>query len=436
MAAVTGGLTERNTVTLAPVDAQRSPGDVTAQLGGLGDFGRPMKALPTLAQMHANLTRMVWIRRVLELWAAQRRFQVVQSAEPGANSGQLVFRLDQPMPKAVIPWMTATRDWYEFALWGESGKMACPTWDLPAGGLSIGGSCPGADAAQTVTPPERRRGRMVDIQTKIHELEQRGDPRVVVLQRAYEQGRRFILPADAPGTGPVAIREEATVCESCYAFEGNYPSPHVQMGEVLRFWWVAEMLRRGRLDELVDTLVLSMQLLRYPATPMGILPVRIHSAGDFFRYEYAEAWVAVANRLWDAGGASATVRMWAPSRTWASPGWVERWPELVAKLHGPNLIVRPSAYHFDDIAPEALSEGGPRGSTSLMESTDASRPRGQFRAPPGQPRYDWACPTYALEEEKHVCSNATAPPGEGDAQGKHCRACWTHPEWRVQYTAH
>lgn len=427
MAAVTGGLYEAQRVKLDPSD--EGVEEQATRVSGLGSFaglGGALKQLPTVPQSHASLTRTVWVRRVLEQWASQQRFTVARG-EGGANAGQLVLKLSgAPMPKNVVPWMTAVSDYQEFSLWGESGKMNCPTWDLPAGGLYVGGTCPGADAGQTVIDPAKRRASLV-----------------------ADGSGRFFLRQTPPGvSAPPEMKEGGTICSQCYAFEGNYPSPHVQLGEVLRYWWVRSMLEQGRASELVDTLVLSMKLIRYPETPYGILPVRIHSAGDFFSKDYAKVWCDVADELWRMGGNAARVRMWAPTRTWAQWGngfWAEQLGSLASVRDGqaPNLMVRASAYNFNDAAPGAFHPTNAAGSTSLMQSQEEPRlarnaaagiptSSGEaFRPVPGEARYDWACPTYSIEQDKHTCSNATNPEG-----GVHCRACWVRPEWRVQYTAH
>lgn len=422
MAAVTGGLLEAQTTRLDPSDEtlQAQARQRAKALGSFGDLGAALRALPSVPQSHASLTRTVWIRRTLEQWAARNTFRVVQ-ADEGANAGQLVFRLDgPPMPKTVVPWMTATDDWQEFALWGESGKMACPTWDLPAGGLTVGGTCPGADAGQTIVDPALRRQRL-----------------------DFDSSGRAILKGRKPEGDRAEMKEGGTICSQCYAFEGNYPSPHVQLGEVLRYWWLRSMLQQDRLEELVETLVLSMRLIRYPKTPYGIYPVRIHSAGDFFSQDYARAWLRVADELWRLNEESRRVVMWAPTRTWASGNWTNFWKGELPRLRSvrdgrrPNLMVRASAYNFNDTAPEAFVPGNARGSTSLFQTADARRlelPRTgaeRFYAPPGEMRYEWACPTYAIEQEKHTCANATSPEGH-----PHCRACWVHPEMRIHYTAH
>lgn len=803
MAAVTGGLYEAQRVRLEASDetAHDQLARLTKRSAAFAGLGAALRQLPTVPASHASLTRTVWVRRVLEQWASQQRF-TVERGEEGTNAGQLVLRLSgPPMPKNVVPWMTAARDTKEFALWGESGKMACPTWDLPAGGLYVGGTCPGADAGQTVVPPQKRRAALqeqngkfflrhappgvefapemveggticsqcitgdalimvrgrglcridsmlgqefevwsgVDWRTtrvkpmgmkstvevalangqrvratgdhrfltkegwveaaqleedrlpiqlpksspfpewarviipalgeqyrtekrgelpefwsrelgvflgymvgdgsfseartyptaslvaaahdaddlrrlssfvtkwtgsesevvvresEVSELVSKGAPHAHVAWRSkslthllrslglkkegsatrtpaevwnadeagvagYLSGlfstdgsigtsaghteisfastaqtlvdevqqllaafgirtsrceytsnrargylslwklsiksvasvRRFaevigffnerkqaLLMKALENEKDVATRETTYRVESvvdtgkveavydllnvgpeaqfvvngvtvhnCYAFEGNYPSPHVQLGEVLRYWWVRSMLEQRRAPELIETLVLSMRLIRYPETPYGILPVRIHSAGDFFSKEYAKVWLAVADELWRMGGNAARVRMWAPTRTWAQWGnefWQDALGNLEAVKDGkpPNLMVRASAYNFNDEAPSAFHPSNAKGSTSLLQSQDEARlarnraagiattdPR-TYRPPETERRYDWACPTYSIEQEKHTCANATNPEG-----GIHCRACWVRPEWRVQYTAH
>lgn len=758
-------------------------------LDGLsGHFGGVLKELPDLGVAHAGLTRTVWIRRAIENFLAQRTYQIVQS-KAGGTAGQLAFKLDKPMPKDVVPWMTATDDWDQFSLWGESGKMACPTWDLPAGALWAGGACPGADAGQTIVDPRQRifqlaqengklllpnpppgsterialregeticqgcvsgdtlvlvRGEgLVRIDSLVgrsqitvwsgkgwrtthavmtgikptfhlvsssgyslrltgdHEVLMKSGERIRTDNLQEDERLTFELPDEPPfakevelpkidlgeryrtelrgelprkwsrelgvllgylvgdgwyykhleyptigicaaerdrgdldrlsgfvsawtgsnaevkvhieepnnfcanpqsmvrvlwrqksavalvqsvgfdKNGPDTISPtsiwtasqeavagylsglfstdgsvgahhgveisfantakrlvdevqqllfafgiKSSICEyksnrergylnlwkvsirardsvlrfrdqigffnqrkaqkldeliqsnlprytrlivptvasveptgksepvydlinvgeehqftanglsisNCYALEGNYPSPHVQTGELLRYWWLRGMLNQRRDAEIVSTIVTSMRLIRYPVFE-NILPVRIHSAGDFFSQRYADVWIEVANQLW---GIDKRIRMWAPTRSWAARGWTDYWKNSLGRLVSaqegtPNLIVRPSAYHFNDPAPGPLHPSNAKGSTSLMQSSIEGRDQigkdGDFRS--SDPRVDYHCPTYSIKEGKHTCFNATNPAG-----GKHCRVCWSHPNWSVQYTAH
>lgn len=398
--------------------------ELNATLVGLGEFGT-LTELPPLSVAHANLTRTVWIRRLLEQALSTRRYTVVQATE-GTNAGELVFRLDRALPKNEIPWMPATRDWQEFALWGEAGKMACPTWDLPAGALEVGGACPGADAGQTVVTAAKRLSQLTDAAGNS-------------VSRGGHCGSAFI-PNPPPGSAKrIELREKDTICGQCYALEGQYPSPHVQAGEIIRYWWCQAMFDQGRQKEWVETMVRSMQLLRYPLTPQGIMPVRLHSSGDFFSIRYAEGWIEVANRL---HALDPRVTMWAPTRTWAAQGWGTAWPTLLGQLRTngqaqPNLVVRASAYHVGDAAPTEVVAGNAKGSTSLLEHDNQTGPLDGGRSK--DPRYEWNCQVYALEGKvdgagkriSKTCENADNPEG-----GVHCRVCWAHPELRVNYTTH
>ena len=198
------------------------------------------------------------------------------------------------------------------------------------------------------------------------------------------------------------------------------------------------------MDDLVDALVHSITLLRFQKTPFDILPIRLHGAGDFFSPQYAEAWCRVADKLHQMGGNAAKVRMWAPTRTWLSAPfkkfWADRLPNLASvRAGGPsNLIIRPSAYHFDDASPMPLHPSNAQGTTSLLKKHDAQAlqerigdARSFMAQGEARQKYDWRCPTYSVAEGSKSCSNATNPDG-----GTHCRACWVKPELRINYLAH
>jgi hypothetical protein len=202
------------------------------------------------------------------------------------------------------------------------------------------------------------------------------------------------------------------------------------------------MLDRGQAgaDEWTATVVRAIEGEMFPVervldprTAKPILPLRIHSSGDFFSPAYAAAWIEVCNALPE-------VMFWAPTRTWAAAGWLEHWARLLPRLKHGNLALRPSAYHTGDAAPKIgqapwrggypFVQGGgapTAGTTSLYKFDDAGADRGVSR----DPRYDWACQTYQILNDAHSCRNALAPDG-----GVGCRACWIHPELRVNYTTH
>lgn len=412
------------------------PGGPLPTLGGLfGDFGVVREA-PALEASHAELTRTVWIRRGLEeelltgLRGGEREFWI----ESDCKTGELFFHLSPAMQKDILPWYVGVGDVDRFSFFGSNGKMKCPTWDLPAGSPHIGGSCPGATAGQTVVEPEKRTAVM------------------------GEGGR---LPVVTPGMGEAQrVNERTALCQQCYALEGNYPSPHVQVGEILRYWWSRDMLSSGRAGEWVNTMVRAVGALNIPLTRQGIRPIRVHSAGDFFSPAYAAAWMEVANRVWELeqgrGRREPEIRFWAPTRAWAVRGF--DWPGIASRLRYPNMIVRPSSYHVDDPAPGALAPRWPKGATSVindhnrgmvpeLEQRLASSEAGRIRiretyehnrgeGAGGDERFDWDCQTYAIKMKgggdlAPSCEDATAPDGQ-----RGCRACWTFPGLRINYTTH
>lgn len=398
----------------------------------LGDFG-VIKDMPPLEKSHAELTRTVWIRRAIEeqlmvggRGGGPRDYWV----EADCKTGEFFFHLSPAMEKDILPWYVGVKDTPRFSFFGSNGKMGAPTFDLPAGAPSIGGSCPGATAAQSVVEPGVRKGQLI------------------------EREGKFYLPVLAPGEqAPMEVRDSHTICASCYALEGNYPSPHVQIGEILRYWWTRSLLADGKGEEWVETMVRAVAALNIPLTRQGIRPIRVHSSGDFFSPNYAAAWMEVANRVWDLevahGRASPEIRFWAPTRTWAAKGF--DWAKISARLAQPNMIVRPSAYHVDDDAPGPLVDGWPAGTTSVINSHNHGMASELTRALTGNfakveaardranghdTRFEWTCQTYAIDmrggsDLSHSCEDAVAPDGK-----KGCRMCWTHPQLRVNYTTH
>lgn len=173
----------------------------------LGALTRP----PSLSSMHAEQLRTVWIRRTLEDALRQVRYRIVDGAsigKGGADRYRLYFQIEGRLPLDVVPWMPAALAFDGVAMIGEAAKMGCPTWDLPAGAPVFGGSCPGATPGQSTVPQGIREGSARVV----------GQP----------------------------LRLEETICESCYATGGNYASPHVQAGEILRLWWCQTCRRSGK----------------------------------------------------------------------------------------------------------------------------------------------------------------------------------------------
>jgi hypothetical protein len=365
------------------------------------ELGRGGRAcVPELSYTHNGLTRMLWIRRELEDILAGTRVAVVDGGSlgrTGSAGARLYFTLDPSFEKYAIPWMPAANGLDSTAVIGKAGKMACPTWDLPAGSPLTGGSCPGATEGQSTIP--------VEIRDKA---------------------------ARAAG---VQVRIRETICQLCYASNGQYASPHVQVGEIIRYWWCREqMATPEKIAAWVDTMVRAIQGEQFPdermidpRTGRPVLPMRVHSSGDFFSPTYARAWVEVCNRVPE-------VMFWAPTRTWASASWNEHWRRILPALQHGNLVLRPSAYHTGDAAPSAQDHPWAgdypytaTGTTALYRFDDAGSTNGVSN----DPRYDWSCQTYAIVDEAHSCPKARAPDGKIG-----CRVCWLRPDLRVNYTAH
>lgn len=400
-------------------DEDRRDNACSVEYRANGSLGGQRRCVPAIEQMHVGQTRMVWVRRALTDWIAENKiqFRIVQ------RGPDLGFEISQPFQNTQFQWLLdKSKNQSFFILIGEAGKMGCPTWDLPAGSPVLGGACPAATAGQSTVPLKIRK---------------KAEPAV---------------------NEPVRLQE--AICQICYAEGGNYSTFTTQLGELLRYWWTRQLLDEGRADEWVATMVDAIQRAPFPVervldprTGRPVLPMRVHSSGDFFSQAYAKAWIEIANRLPE-------VLFWAPTRTWAAGGWVSFWAEHMKTAVHNNLIVRPSAYHTDD---PAIAEGGrmipcqtfkegvverpetpwgggypfsSRGTTAVYRDNDLNFRAGR-NVPQiavegsADPRYDWQCGTYAIQDDAHSCRNAIAPDGQVG-----CRACWVRPDLRVNYTAH
>jgi hypothetical protein len=402
----------------------RAPSDRT-ELVCPADFGAhpaDQLCMPEPASAHARLLTFAWNRRIAEELLAGHTFHLEKrpKGRAGENPDALYIVLDQPIPRDAIPWShMGERDLAAVPIFGAPGKMRCPTFDLPTGYLLLGGTCPAAGVCQTVTPIEER-ARL----------------------EAYARERGIFLGTSGPSESPGVSLPE-TICTSCYAQGGNYIYSNAQFRLALRYLWTRHLIHEtGRVNDWVDTMVEAIasedflaESAEDPRTGQPVVPIRIHSSGDFFSPKYAEAWALVANQY-------PQILFWAPTRTWAGEGWLYHWTRILqANVHG-NLVVRPSALHFGDFAPTVDAhpwEGGypfnAAGTTSLrreglgqdMAPLDAMGANfGNF-----DPRYDWGCQAYSGAGEARSCPQARNLDGQIG-----CRVCWTHPRVRVNFSAH
>jgi hypothetical protein len=366
--------------------------------------------LPILAKPHSELSNLMWARAAILKHLAANTITVerreIISGVPAERLGfgrpaEYFLRLGTPFPADAVPWwgLSGGHERRGAELFSTNSKMACPTFDLPAGSKSMQGTCPGAVAGQSIVPTSIREGAIDNIIAK---------------------------------TGHYNL--ETAVCEYCYATGSKYAEASTQMKELIAFAFVSRMVAQNP-EALVQILyegVLGAEQFYAAGDPtrrFGFLPVRVHSSGDFYSQKYADVWLAVARKLLEnerAGGRA--VRLWAPTRTHVVEGWDKYW----AKARVPeNFVIRPSGWHVDDTAP--LAEGLASG-TSVIHKDIAPGLMGQ--------KYDFQCQTYGLEKGNKTCAISN-PPGAPNAKGGvspsddcGCRACWLRPELRVNYAFH
>lgn len=426
--------------------SQIAPDELTVDEGEERDpnaparFAGALDTRPPLESSHAILTRTTWVRRTIEQ-ALEGRAVTAQVQEDGT----LALVLDEPLSRDILQYDLAPREEYSrFKLFSEdNGKMKCPTWDLVAGPPSIGGTCPAASAGQSVCDPTVRRTML----TSAKAAAPRGAD-----QQPVQKGQLILterMPTKDGGMVPVPFYEgdepapnqwRMPICQSCYASAGDYRGMNVAVGGVVRAHWTKYLIQHD--PELwVRTIVTALKQLEYPAEGGGsdrILPMRVHSAGDFFSPDYARAWIEVANIMhaWDPH-----IVMWAPTRSWATPYWADteksgkaHWAtlldpdNLVSARKGKrlNFVVRASAYHVGDEAPGRLHPTNSVGTTSVFRDDNKTT------AKKVDPRYDMDCPVYDRKRDAKSCVWAFDPL----TKKLGCRVCWRNKDIRVNFTTH
>lgn len=428
-------------------------------------LGRVLSETQKIQTTHTALTRFYWTRKALEQ-AILNNLNGTGARPPlsvevkfgsdvgrgGDNATRFHLVLTPELSGESVPWMEyEEKDFSAVRFFGSPAKMGCPSWDLPAGAVQLGGTCVGAAAGQSTLSESTL-----------------NDFKPVVLKAL-----KLYTPKMEPGY-PKKVDVANAICQSCYANANNFAYADNQFGMVLRYWWTATMLSTpaGRATW-IETMVRALQaeiatgtwpLETHSASPdvpltdcaqggRAFRPFRVHSSGDFFSPDYMDAWLAVMR---DPRVQALKIVFWAPTRSWVLPGF----QRLVAKHHEArtfpdNLTLRPSGYHFGDAAPK-LPAPWAAGTTSLyatreerkqvtfVEQGEGKKPKKVTKtetildAPPADHRRDWDCQTYAVLDEKHTCtaalgSNGEAPVSEG---GVGCRTCWLYKDVAVQYTAH
>ena len=393
------------------------------------DAGQGLNGLSALAALKTNteivgksnleLTRLLWARSLIQKELTARTFQLVIDT---SKSPSLIIRLNKPMPVDTVPWFRLSKAMQNINVFSTNSKMRCPTFDLPAGASSVGGTCPAAGPAQTTSI-----GRGDDAASAM--LTQKPDGRYVLK----------LYPT-------IEFNLARTVCAECYATGGTYGNTSTQVTELVHealvkaamkdsqmraalleaFVWQIPQLPfdrwqagEGELDENGNVVAkkaghtppdeVRKRMARYPKV------FRVHSSGDFFTTKYAQFWIDVARRVQEQHGEE--ILFWAPTRTQFLPNWMKFWAEANVPS---NFIIRPSGYHIGDPAPE--SPGIAKG-TSVLTPSDTKASKGE--------KYDHQCGVYDLKEGNKTCVEALDPQGNPG-----CRACWKNPEKRINYVAH
>jgi hypothetical protein len=137
------------------------------------------------------------------------------------------------------------------------------------------------------------------------------------------------LPAGRAGACPAEHRAPGSICESCYAQQGNYLFRNVRDAQAARFAYLKANPR--------DCLTTIGDFLNDNA----ITHFRVHDSGDFHSLQMIELWTRLV-------AACPHTLFWFPTRTYLFPNWL---PALRTLHRQPNACVRPSALSFGDEPP-------------------------------------------------------------------------------------
>lgn len=213
--------------TGGPVEGSREA------LSGIA-LGRVLSETQKIQTTHTSLTRFYWTRKALEQallnhmrnpgGAAPFNVEVKFGSEigrGGENANRFHLVLTPSIPGTSVPWMEYEgKDFSAVRFFGSPAKMGCPSWDLPAGALELGGTCIGAGGGQStladatlksyqkrilpVLQAGSKRGEVgfpeqMDVANAICQSCVSGDTRVLV------RGRGMVPIADLVGDGFVEV---------------------------------------------------------------------------------------------------------------------------------------------------------------------------------------------------------------------------------------
>jgi hypothetical protein len=239
-------------------------------------------------------------------------------------------------------------------------KMNCFSWNLPAGPMALGGSCPGA--------------RMAFMRTRVGSAHVSIDPQMAI--DASSQFSTRELFDTVPTRSDEAVHR--FLCNGCYAIKGRYGEATVVMSQIIRQRWLVDYaLPTGTFVDIMADLIgatSAKSATRPVPTDVERRAVwahphffRIHDAGDFFSEEYFYAWLEICRRL-------PRIHFWAPTRIWCDMKPTKENPVPMGQILmqairnkdiPPNLAIRPSGLFFDGPQPSIRGLAGGASSSNF-----------------------------------------------------------------------
>lgn len=350
---------------------------------------------------HAALERDIHTRHWAEQALAGRTLTLRGTQihiEPPINLGGI----DSP------PWSGNEGELDHIELFTDTSKMGAPSYSLPVGPPSYGGSCPGSFGGMTTAAPAMFKQQ-----------------RAVVLKVLNDTNPKMRSAIPGANYDPAY-----SVCQNCYVSKGNHALYYGNnLRIVTRFAWTRAAVESG---QFAPSIIEALKHVQFAAEPAALAHLhqryfRIHDAGDFYSEKYLAAWHEIAKAYDGQTAGQPRTVFWAPTRIWVTP----KGNEWVKRINGganflDNLVIRPSGYIIN--APGPDFEIG-RATGYASPTTVDTKPHVEAvltgKAPPS---FDWLCPA---QEFGGSCLESPNPDGS-----RGCRVCWVHPQLRTSYKLH
>ena len=247
----------------------------------------------------------------------------------------------KPIPPEVAD-LNLRRNWGKpVGLFSGVSKMPGKAFSIPAGGFKSGGRCHIADVKN--------------------------------------EGLADILGLGSKGDEKAQI---TSICEGCYALQGQYLQGSAQRAQWQRLMWIERTAAEFGPQGAGRALAIAIRwLARDPQRKTGGSArrkdvvesarfFRLHDSGAVYSPKYAQTWLAAACYLYEA--APPEINIWVPVRIWAvalkqakkeggGPALARRHPTLapLIKMNQlPNVTIRPSALGWGATAASESDEFG------------------------------------------------------------------------------